>query len=198
MYFRAQPGGRFCWLDGCVRAPDTVKHKRLLSFRNRSITTYAARSDHREGIESHRRPTGQSVNPCCPSVCVCDSPSHGPAPGSARHVHHPVLRTCPAFQRLPPQPMICVLSLVPHRQEEGSPGPPRQRGPPSRSCLFYPQTVGVLVGGGVGGLLLLLLSWRAKILRVFFSVFFSAFSVSAFAQTCEHRGTGGFQTVTRP
>uniref|UniRef100_A0A452G0A4 Uncharacterized protein n=1 Tax=Capra hircus TaxID=9925 RepID=A0A452G0A4_CAPHI len=37
-----------------------------------------------------------------------------------------------------------------------------------------------------------------KILRLFSPVFLSVFSVSSFAQTCEHRRADGFQTGTRP
>uniref|UniRef100_A0A2K5XTS5 Uncharacterized protein n=4 Tax=Cercopithecidae TaxID=9527 RepID=A0A2K5XTS5_MANLE len=43
-----------------------------------------------------------------------------------------------------------------------------------------------------------LTAWRGKILCLFFSVFFSVFSVSSFAQTCEHQRADGFQTRTLP
>lgn len=141
-------------------------------------------------------PACQSVNPCCPSMCAC-APLP-PVTGQTLGVHpSPTQAFRDSFHGRPSvfQPVIWALSQ-PLPQRRGTRGPPQQRGPPSWKVLLYPQTSDVLVEVGVGALLLL--SWRGRIFAFSLLSSFPVFSVSSFAQTCEHWRADGFQTGTRP
>lgn len=81
-------------------------------------------------------------------------------------------------------------------REDGAQGHPhREDLLSSPACCFSPKQS---VSLSEGLWLLWLRAWRGKSLCIFFSVFFSVFSVSSFAQTCEHQRAGEFQTRTLP